>query len=169
MSINVKDASGSVVAVELPNANGRAAAAASKPVAMATEDKAVLDAISAKLPASLGQTTMSASTPVAIASNQSSVPAKVLLAPGVARQLTTTNTSVDTTLTVGIKAISIYARNSDARFALATGAQTATSSSHFIAMGERLDFDVSAMAAPHIAIIYGPSAAAAILEISELN
>lgn len=55
MTINVKDSSGAVVAVETPAALGRAAAAASKPVALSTEDKAAVDAMSAKLPASLGQ------------------------------------------------------------------------------------------------------------------
>lgn len=42
-TMNVKDAAGSVTAVEKPNANGRAAAAASRPVALSTEDKAALD------------------------------------------------------------------------------------------------------------------------------
>lgn len=42
-TMNVKDAAGSTVAVEKPNANGRAAAAASRPIALSTEDKAALD------------------------------------------------------------------------------------------------------------------------------
>lgn len=44
-TIDVKDAAGSTVAVEKPNANGRAAAAASRPVALSTEDKAALDTL----------------------------------------------------------------------------------------------------------------------------
>lgn len=43
-TINVKDASGATVAVEKPNANGRQPAAASRPVVLSSEDKAVLDA-----------------------------------------------------------------------------------------------------------------------------
>lgn len=45
-TINVKDAAGSTTSIEKPNSNGRAAAAASRPVALATEDKAALDALS---------------------------------------------------------------------------------------------------------------------------
>lgn len=44
-TINVKDSAGSTVAIEKPNANGRAVAASSRPVALSTEDKASLDAI----------------------------------------------------------------------------------------------------------------------------
>jgi hypothetical protein len=44
-TINVKDASGSTVAIEKPLAPGRAAATASRPVTLATEDKAALDAL----------------------------------------------------------------------------------------------------------------------------
>jgi hypothetical protein len=44
-TIDVKDASGSTVAIEKPLAPGRSAAATSRPVAMSTEDKAVLDTI----------------------------------------------------------------------------------------------------------------------------
>lgn len=48
-TIDVKDAAGLTVAVEKPNANGRALAAASRPVAIDTESKAVLDALSSSL------------------------------------------------------------------------------------------------------------------------
>lgn len=50
-TMDVKDASGAMIAVEKPNANGRQAAAASRPVVLSTEDKANLqttaDAVSA--------------------------------------------------------------------------------------------------------------------------
>lgn len=46
-TINVKDSAGSTVAIEKPNANGRAAATSSRPVVLSTEDKASLDAITA--------------------------------------------------------------------------------------------------------------------------
>lgn len=44
-TMNVKDSSGSVVAIEKPLAPGRAAATSSRPVVLSTEDKAVLDAL----------------------------------------------------------------------------------------------------------------------------
>ena len=95
--------------------------------------------------------------------------ARTLLAAGVSRALTTTVTSADTALTVGINAVTIYARNSDAYFQIGNSAQTASATSVFIASGERLDLDVSGYATPHIAVIYGPSAAAAVLQITELS
>ena len=251
-TIDVKDAANITRTIEQPNANGRAAATASRPVALSTEDKIVLDAVattvtlqgsltetapvsdtassglngrlqriaqritsllavlptalgagggikvdgsgsplpvsnttlplptgasteatlaaaSGKLPATLGQKASAASLSVVVASDQSNVPVKSLLSPGVARQLTTVVTTVNTTLTVGIRAVSIFSRTSDARFRIGTGAQTATATSHYIAAGERLDFDTSGLAAPAIAIIFGPAAVATVLEISELN
>ena len=47
--ITVKDASGANQTIEAPNANGRASAAASRPVALSSEDKAVLDALAGYL------------------------------------------------------------------------------------------------------------------------
>lgn len=44
-TMTVKNASGGDETVEKPNANGRAAAAASRPVALSTEDKTALDAV----------------------------------------------------------------------------------------------------------------------------
>lgn len=44
-TIDVKDAAGATVAIERPLAPARAAAAASRPVALSTEDKAALDAL----------------------------------------------------------------------------------------------------------------------------
>lgn len=48
-TITVLDASNNPQAVEKPNANGRQAAAGSRPVALSTEDLASIDAITAKL------------------------------------------------------------------------------------------------------------------------
>lgn len=47
-TMNVKDAAGSTVAVEKPNANGRVAASASRPVVLSTEDKTALDAVASQ-------------------------------------------------------------------------------------------------------------------------
>lgn len=44
-TMDVKDAAGSTVAIEKPNGNGRAAATASRPVVLSTEDKTALDAL----------------------------------------------------------------------------------------------------------------------------
>jgi hypothetical protein len=161
MTITVKDANNADQTINTPNANGRAAAAASRPVVLATED-------AAKVPA-LGQAAMAASTPVVIASNQSRVPTGILLAAGVSRQLAVTSTSANTALTGGIRAISILARGGDVRFAIGNTSQTASGTSHYIASGERLDFDVSGLSTPNIAVIRGPLNIDCTLELSELS
>jgi hypothetical protein len=51
MPIDVKDAAGATRSIETPNANGRAAAAASRPVAFSNEDKAALDLLETRLSA----------------------------------------------------------------------------------------------------------------------
>lgn len=61
---------------------------------------------------------------------------------GLARQLSAGSTSANTALTAGVFRISMRAVGADIRFSIGTGSQTATSSSHFIANGERLDFAV---------------------------
>lgn len=53
-TINVRDSDGATHDIELPLAPGRAAAAASRPVAVATEDLAAIEAITAALVAALG-------------------------------------------------------------------------------------------------------------------
>jgi hypothetical protein len=91
MSINVKDAAGSTVAIEVPNANGQAAMANSAPVVIASDQSAVpvsvaslplptgaatqasLASVDSKL-ASLGQKAMVGSVPVALASDQPAIP-----------------------------------------------------------------------------------------------
>lgn len=50
-TINVKDAANTTVAIEKPNANGRAAAASSRPVAISTEDLAALGSLTETAPA----------------------------------------------------------------------------------------------------------------------
>ena len=61
---------------------------------------------------------------------------------GAARQLAAGSTSVNTALTTGVFRVSMRATGADIRFAIGPSAQTATTSSHFIANGERLDFAV---------------------------
>jgi len=164
-TVPFEDANGDVVNIEKPLTPGRAAASASKPVVLSTEDRASVTAIEdAAESAASDLTAINGKLPTLV---NSSVPVKTLLAAGVARQLTTAATTANQALTNGIKAISIHARNSDARFEIGSTSQTATATSHFIAVGERLEFAVPST--PNIGYIYGPSGSAAVLEISELS
>lgn len=88
--------------------------------------------------------------------------------PGVSRQISATTSSVNTVLTVGIRAISIHCRVANARYVVGSAAQTANAStSHWIADGERLDINVPATA--NIAFIRDTAATAnAAIEITEL-
>lgn len=71
--------------------------------------------------------------------------------PGVARQLAFTSASANTALTSTCRRISILARTSDARFLIGSSSQTASSTSHYIAAGERMELVVPAT--PNIAVI----------------
>lgn len=84
---------------------------------------------------------------------------------GAARQLAAGASSVNTTLTAGVYRVSMRATGADIRFAIGSGAQTATTSSHFIANGERLDFAVPIGA--NIAVIRAGSTSGT-LELTEL-
>jgi len=87
--------------------------------------------------------------------------------PVTARQLSSGGTSTNVALTVGTARISIYARSADIRYSVGAVAQTATSSSHYIAQGERLDINVPPQA-PNIAVIQA-SGVSGTLEITELG
>ena len=102
-------------------------------------------------------------------SNSNPMPSKILFAAGVARQLAAGASSANTALTAGIRAISILARGGDVRFAIGNTSQTASGTSHYIASGERLDFDVSGLSTPNIAVIRGPGGVDCTLEVSELS
>lgn len=86
--------------------------------------------------------------------------------PGVSRQLTATAASANTAITSTVGRISIFARNADIRYVVGSSAQTATSTSHFIASGERLDIDVPTT--PNIAVIRAGSVDG-VLEVTELS
>lgn len=90
-TIDVKDAAGSTVAVEKPNANGRAAAAASRPVALSTEDKTALDAVasSAKQDTIIGHVD-------GIEGSLTSILAKLLAAPATEAKQDSTITAIAT-------------------------------------------------------------------------
>jgi hypothetical protein len=90
-----------------------------------------------------------------------------LASAGFARQLAAGAASANTALTVTTRRISIHARLADIRYAIGTGgAQTASATSHFIAMGERLDLDVPLSA--QIAVIRAGTTDG-VLEVSELT
>lgn len=85
--------------------------------------------------------------------------------PGVARQLAAGATSVNTALTTTCRRISILARSADIRYAIGSTSQTASATSHFIGIGERLDLVVPAT--PNIAVIRDASTSGT-LEVTEL-
>lgn len=85
--------------------------------------------------------------------------------PGVARQLSAGAASANTALTTTCRRISIRATGADIRYAIGDSAQTATTSSHLIVNGERLD--VALPDSPNIAVIRAGSTDG-ILEVSEL-
>jgi hypothetical protein len=93
------------------------------------------------------------------------LPVDTLASVGVARQLAAGATSANTALTTTCRRISICAQTANIRFAIGTGAQTASGTSHFIQSGERLDLDVPANA--QIAVIRAGSTDGT-LELSEL-
>ena len=85
---------------------------------------------------------------------------------GLARQLTAGSTTSNTALTAGVFRISMRAVGADIRFSIGNGAQTATTSSHFIANGERLDFAVPGAA--NIAVLQNGTTDGT-LEVTELS
>lgn len=93
------------------------------------------------------------------------LPVDTLGTVGVARQLAAGATSANTALTTTARRISICATGAAIRYAIGTGAQTASSTSHYIASGERLDLAVPASA--QIAVIRAGSTDG-VLEVTEL-
>ena len=85
---------------------------------------------------------------------------------GLARQLAAGSTTSNTALTAGVFRISMRAVGADIRFSIGTGSQTATTSSHFIANGERLDFAVPGAA--NIAVLRNGTTDGT-LEVTELS
>lgn len=85
---------------------------------------------------------------------------------GVARKLTAGDPSTSVTLSTGVYRISMRAVGADIRYVIGQGAQTAGSSSHFIANGERLD--ISVQSGDTIAA-FRNAGTNGTLEITELN
>jgi len=93
------------------------------------------------------------------------IKSEILGQPSVARKLTAAATSANTALTATCRRISIRAVSADIRYSIGATAQTATTNSHFIASGERLDLAVPAGA--NIAVIRD-AATSGTLELTEL-
>lgn len=93
------------------------------------------------------------------------LPIEPLGQAGVARKLTAGASSANTALTSTCKRITMRAVTADIRYAIGTSSQTATTSSHFIASGERLDLAVPLGA--NIAVIRD-AATSGTLELTEL-
>lgn len=93
------------------------------------------------------------------------LPVDTLAQVGLARQLAAGAASANTPLTASCRRISMHARGADIRYSIGSSAQTASSTSHYIASGERLDMDVPANA--QIAVIRAGSTDGT-LELSEL-
>lgn len=90
---------------------------------------------------------------------------EILGTPSVARQLAAGASSANTVLTSTCRRISIKAVGADIRYSIGTSTQTASSTSHFIADGERLDFAI--LPNSRIAVIRNASTNG-VLEVSEL-
>ena len=84
---------------------------------------------------------------------------------GVARKIAAGASSSNTALTATCKRISMRAVTADIRYSIGTTSQTATTDSHFIASGERLDLAVPLGA--NIAVIRD-AATSGTLELTEL-
>jgi hypothetical protein len=89
--------------IELPNANGRAAATASRPVALSNEDKAVLDALVAAITTLLAQTdtleTLSGTGNTSLASILATLTTIDGRVDGLEALIASTNTKLDTSIT----------------------------------------------------------------------
>ena len=85
--------------------------------------------------------------------------------PGVARQLAAGAASANTALTTTCRRASLYARTSDIRYSIGSVSQTASATSHYLALGERVE--VRLPSSPNIAVIRAGSVDAT-LELTEL-
>jgi hypothetical protein len=93
------------------------------------------------------------------------LPIEPLGQAGVARKLTAGASSANTALTSTCKRITMRAVTADIRYSIGTTSQTATTNSHFIASGERLDLAVPLGA--NIGVIRD-AATSGTLELTEL-
>lgn len=112
-----------------------------------------------------GPNTSANASPVVIASDQAMIPVNPLGQPGVARQIACAGnaTSANIGLTAAIRRVSLCARGSSLRYIIGA---TATTTSHYIGLNERLDINVPAGST--IAAL-SDTGTAGTLEITELS
>jgi len=116
-----------------------------------------------------GNTSLSSIDTKSPALSTGAVPVETIKQALVARQLAaaaSSGSSANTVLTTTCRRISIYARGADIRYAIGSSSQTAGTTTHFIAAGERLDLAVPAT--PNIAVL-GATLTTATLEVTELS
>lgn len=94
-----------------------------------------------RLPSSLGIKTAANSLSVAPASD-GVFRTEPLGRPEVARQLAAGAASANVQLTAGVTRLTICARGADIRFAIGVAAPTAAGTSHYLAIGERMDIAI---------------------------
>lgn len=121
-----KDANNATQQIPVPPNNGRAAAENCRPVALSTEDKTVLDSLDSKLPTLIN----------------GKQPSEPLGALGTARTLAVTGTAATVALTTTCRRVSMVALTAD--LCLTVDGSTATTSSHYIQAGERIDLLLTA-------------------------
>jgi hypothetical protein len=115
--------------------------------------------------ATLAGITSGLATEATLSSIEAKIPAPLASQPSVARQLAAGSTTANTALTASVRRVSIRAVGADIRYAVGSGSQTASATSHFIAQNERLEIAVPA--SPNIAVIRNASTDGT-LELSEL-
>lgn len=155
---------GAAVAAVAGHVDGlEAATGAQGDAAAAADGTGNYSLIAAAKRALLNWATLLARIPAAVTPGL--LPVDTLATVGVARQLAAGAASANTALTTTARRISIHANGAAIRYAIGTGAQTASATSHYIASGERLDLDVPASA--QIAVIRA-GGTDGVLEVSEL-
>lgn len=154
---------GAAVTVVAGHVDGlEAATGAQADAAAAADGTGNYSLIAAAKRALLNWATLLARIPAAITPGL--LPVDTLGTVGVARQLAAGAAS-GTSTSLTSRRISIHANGAAIRYAIGTGAQTASATSHYIASGERLDLDVPASA--QIAVIRAGSTDG-VLELTEL-
>ncbi len=99
-----------------------------------------------------------------------SAPVDVLPILGDARQLAVTGSSARTTLSSGVRRLSISAKGCAMRFAVGDGTVTAsTTTSHYLQQDERIEFTLPPTEATHIAAVADGGSGTGSLEITELG
>lgn len=161
--VNVTTAAGGSGGGSVTIADGSDAALGARADAAATTDTGTFSVIAFIKRGMQNWTTLLARIP---ALSTGAVPVENIKQPLVARQLAAGAANVNTALTTTTRRISMYANGGNVRYLIGSTSQTASSTSHFLAQGERVD--VTVPATPNIGVIRG-GASDCTLEVSELS